>query len=284
MGITQKVMAISTALLFSLSFNIQTGAALAGDYYPPQNPDMPPQVTVVEFGTGWYLRGNIGYSGVVDPEFTLGGTATGLDLGNAYSFGVGAGYQYSQFLRGEFSIDQLANLGFSDRSSISCGTWDHDGNTATPNVPVTGSCMETQALAAGATAFMVNAYLDLGNYGGFTPYLGAGVGGAYVRWEDYTRTGICTINTLGDCQNSALATIYTNNQTSNTQWKPAGSVMAGFSYDLTRNLKFDMGYKFTYISGGSAVNDVQVGTGFSNLEYESFNIHQINLGFRYEIW
>lgn len=284
MGIIQKATAISTAMLFTLSFNIHVGDALAGDYYPPQNTEPAPEVTVVEFGTGWYLRGNVGYSNVVDPEFSLGGAPTGLDLGNANTFGVGAGYQYNKFLRIESSIDALSNLSFSDRSIINCGTWDDDGNTATLEVPVTGTCTETQALAAGATAVMVNAYLDLGNYGGFTPYVGLGGGAAYVRWEDYTRTGTCTISTFGDCQNALLTTIYSNNQTSNAEWKPAAAVMAGFSYDLTRNLKFDVGYKFTYISGGSAVDDVQVGTGFSDLKYKPFNVHQINLGFRYEIW
>lgn len=284
MGIRQKFTAISTALLFSLSLGVSTGSILAGDYYPPEGNDPAPEVTVVEFGTGWYLRGDIGYTDTVDPGFSLGGTSTGQDLGNAYSFGIGAGYTVNNFLRFDGTIEQMTNLGFADRSTIGCGTWDDDSSVLTPDVPVTGSCSESQSIAAGATTVMLNAYFDLGNFGGFTPYVGLGGGAAYVRWEDYSITGTCRINNLGDCQNGAVTTMYNNTYTSNTEWKPAAALMAGFSYDLTKNLKLDAGYKFTYIGGGSAVDNIPNGAGFSNLEYDAFNIHQVKIGLRYEIW
>jgi opacity protein-like surface antigen len=81
-----------------------------------------------------------------------------------------------------------------------------------------------------------------------------------------------------------LGTIYNNTYSSNKEWKPAAALMAGFSYDITQNLKLDAGYKFTYISGGDASNNLPSGGGFANLKYDSFNIHQVRIGLRYEIW
>ncbi len=279
MGNFRKVTALSIAMLVAFSFNVR-----AGDYYSPGPADDAPEVTVVEFGTGWYLRGDVGYTDAIDPDFSLGGTPTGLDLGNANTFSIGAGYQVNQFFRIDGTLEQFANLGFSDRRVIGCGTWNHDASALTPEIPITGTCNEAQAIAVGATTVMLNGYFDLGNFAGFTPYVGAGAGAAYVRWEDYTLVGTCAITNPVDCQNSGVTSMYNSTNASNTGWKAAGSVMAGFAYDLTRNLKLDLGYKFTYIGGGSAVDNIPNGAGFSNLNYDSFQIHQVKVGLRYEIW
>ncbi len=280
MAYSKKIPAISVALL--LSFNASAGA---GDYYPPEELDGSPGGTLVEFGTGWYLRGDIGGSiNTVDPGFSLRGVATGSNLGRTIAFGVGAGYQVNDYIRFDGTIEHFINLGFEDRNIIACGTYDHDADPLTAEVPITGSCEETQALSLGATVALLNGYLDLGNYGGFTPYVGGGVGMAYLSWEDYVVSGTCSGANTTDCGGGTQAALYTGTYTSNQEWRPAAALMAGFSYDLTKNLKLDAGYKFTYISGGSASNNVPDGVGFSDLEYGSFNIHQVRLGLRYAIW
>ncbi len=278
MGLSIKFTAISTAVLFTLSSSV-----FAGDYSPPEQVDDAPEVTVVEFGTGWYLRGDIAYSDTVAPGFTRGSTALDQDLGNAYSFSVGAGYTINNYLRIEGTIDHFADLAFSDDQAVNCGVWDHDVDPLTAPVPMTGYCSQESTVAVGATAVMVNGYLDIGNFRGFSPYIGGGVGAAYVKWEDYTYQTVCRYSSPADCQNRAYSSSPTT-ITGNTGWKPAGSLMAGFAYDLTQNLKLDLGYKYTYISGGSAAKDIPTTTGFDDLEYDAFNIHQFKIGLRYEIW
>ena len=278
MGLNLKFTAINTALLFTLSSSV-----FAGDYYPPGQVDDAPEVTVVEFGTGWYLRGDIAYSDTVDPGFTQGGIANNQDLGNAYSFGVGAGYTVNNYLRVEGSIDHMINLGYTDESVINCGVWDHDVDPLTAAIPITGSCGQSSTVAVGATLFMANAYVDLGNFRGITPYVGGGIGGAYMNWEDYTYQNNCRMSSPVDCQNGTFVSTPTT-ITSHKEWKPAGSLMAGFAYDLTKNLKLDVGYKFTYISGGTVADDIPTATGFTDLDYNAFNIHQVKVGLRYEIW
>ncbi len=72
-----------------------------------------PEVTVVEFGTGWYLRGNVGFSAInVDPGFNRAGVGTSQDLGQAYSFEIGGGYQVNNYLRVDGTIEHMINLDF----------------------------------------------------------------------------------------------------------------------------------------------------------------------------
>lgn len=72
---------------------------------------------------------------------------------------VGVGYQFTDNLRGDVT------LGYSKQSfddlDVDVRSWD----------------------------MMANAYVDLGNYYGFTPYLGAGLGFANVRYSIDTAYG-----------------------------------------------------------------------------------------------
>jgi len=271
MGSSLKFTAISTALLFALSSSV-----FAGDYYPPGPVDDAPEVTVVEFGTGWYLRGDIAYSDTVDPGFTFGGVANGQDLGNGQSFSVGAGYMVNNYLRIEGTVDYTNGLGFRDERTVGCGVWN------TP-VAITGQCSQVSNLDVETTSVSLNGYLDLGNFRGFTPYVGGGIGVTHLDWGDYSFTNRCQANAAGDCQIPS-GTQSTFTTLSDTAWSASGSLMAGFAYDLTKNLKLDIGYKYTYITGGTVADDIPNGTTFSNLEYDAFDIHQVKVGLRYEIW
>jgi opacity protein-like surface antigen len=270
MSLSQKLTVISAALLFTFSSN-----ALAGDYYPPDQMDDAPEVTVVEFGTGWYLRGDIGYSGTVDPGFSIGGTTFDQDLGNGHSFSFGAGYMINDYLRVEGSMEYTGNLQYNDQFVVNCSVW-----------TITGLCSGEDSVAVAATSVSLNGYVDLGNFRGFTPYVGGGVGITHLNWEDYTYTNRCRVVDVGDCDPSPpnSSQLGSNVVPSNTEWKATGSLMAGFAYDLTKNLKLDIGYKFTYIGGGTVADDIPTTAGFTDLEYDSFNIHQVKVGLRYEIW
>ncbi len=275
-----KTTVIAAALLTTIST-----VALTGDYYPPEELDGTPGGSIVEFGTGWYLRGDVGGDIlIVDPSFTLNDVATGNDLGRTGSIGLGAGYRINQFMRVDATVDQFMNYDFSDRRSISCGTWDHDADPLTANLAVAGNCNEQTSLSASATVLMVNAYLDIENSTKFTPYIGVGAGMAYLRWSNYVLSGNCVLEAFTDCGAGTLNPLYSNNVDSNSGWKPAASAMVGFSYDISDNLKLDAGYKFTYIAGDDVVTDIPIGATQFDLAYESFNIHQVRIGLRYEIW
>lgn len=131
-------------------------AANAADYDPPIFVEEAPEYVPVEVGSGWYLRGDIGYSATETPyDFTF----LGEDTDNSRIFGgVGMGYRFTDYFRGEL------NLGF-----LSHDTWD------APAGPILGSAENT------VWSGMANVYADLGTVAGFTPYVGAGAGMVYSR-------------------------------------------------------------------------------------------------------
>src|SRR6185295_8630021 len=72
---------------------------------------------------------------------------------------------------------------------------------------------------------LANAYADIGTWYGFTPYVGAGIGGAHVKWDDLANTIDGVTTTHGGAEN----------------WRFAWALMAGTSYCLTNELKLDGG-------------------------------------------
>jgi opacity protein-like surface antigen len=125
---------------------------LAADYDPPLMAEETPEYVPVEVGSGWYLRGDIGYNINETPyEFDYLGSETD----NTRIFGsLGFGYQFTQYLRGELNVGLLSH-----------DSWES-----------AGASLENTVWSG-----MANVYADLGTFAGFTPYVGAGAGMVYSR-------------------------------------------------------------------------------------------------------
>src|SRR5690606_10112254 len=144
------------------------------------------------------------------------------DLKGALSIGGGVGYQITRYLRTDFTADYWFDADFRGTTTgVSC-------------TPGGGPCSSVDTSAFSALLLMANAYVDLGTYHGVTPYVGAGIGGAYVQWDDLV--------------NDATTGLVVHEGASN--WRFAWALMAGASYCLTENLQLDAGYRFTRIEGG----------------------------------
>jgi opacity protein-like surface antigen len=122
--------------------------ALAADYDPPIYVDQAPEYQPVEVGSGWYLRGDVGYN-VGDPvyDFEL------LDENTKhqrFTGGLGVGYHFNDWLRGDVTVNYLGGDKYNDAAA---GTASH-------------------TMWSG----LANGYIDLGTYAGLTPYVGAGIG------------------------------------------------------------------------------------------------------------
>ncbi|MBL8580714.1 MAG: porin family protein, partial [Rhizobiaceae bacterium] len=103
---------------FVLSFAaglLPAASALAADYDPPIFVDEAPEMVPVEVGSGWYLRGDIGYnfdSEFADYDFS---SVPGLSYSETSSTifgGIGAGYHFTDYLRAD------ANIGFLTSQSL----------------------------------------------------------------------------------------------------------------------------------------------------------------------
>ena len=130
---------------------------------------------------------------------------------------------------------------------------------------------------------MANAYVDLPKMGMVTPYLGAGLGAAYVKYDTWKTQEVCSICT------------YTSDKDGLDSWRFAMALMAGVSYDLTDQLKLDLGYRYLRVNGGKAYgydaadrstnpfgNAEGPGATGTQAKDNGFNIHTVRAGLRYE--
>src|SRR5690606_31120520 len=127
----------------------------------------------VEIGSGWYLRGDVGYSleTSADDAFTFRTFDPGppaayssdgfdtVDLSEGFNFGLGFGYQFNDWLRADVTLERIA--------------LDFEGTTTstTPCGGGTGCRTEDFSSLYGYSA-MINGYADLGTFVGITPYVG----------------------------------------------------------------------------------------------------------------
>jgi opacity protein-like surface antigen len=181
-----------------------------------------------------YFRADVGYSWSGDPQTTftqtdLGGVfitnAVGSDIDNGWLAGAGFGCGSGpRGIRGEVMFDWRA-----DR--------DLQGVLAAPLGGTLHTSIQTSTI-------MFNAYYDLGHWGGFVPYVGAGVGVARNEMD-----GV------------AFSTS-PNIQSGEDTWALAWSLMAGASFQLSERVILDFGYRF--IDMGKAQSGTADSSGFTN--------------------
>ena len=152
---------------------------------------------------------------------------------------MGIGYQFTDWLRSDVTLNYVGGASYSYDDGIDAGSASH-------------------RMLSG----LVNGYVDLGTYVGFTPYVGAGAGLVYSKHKIDIDSG-----TLGVAFSA-----------SDTQYKFAYALMAGVAYKVTKNISVDVGYQ--YLSSPSAQ---YVNTDTLLIE-EGIDYHQIKLGLRYDLW
>ena len=230
--------------------------AIGADISEPPIIEAPPPVVYEEpsYG-GWYIRGDIDYhwSDFRGADYITYGPPAGVgtfdvgDLKGAMSLGAGVGYQVNKYFRTDLTADYWFKSDFNGQTSGTCG-----------GLP----CVSSDSSSYTAFLLLANAYADLGTYHGVTPYVGAGIGGAHVKW-DTLRNSIDGITTEHEGAKN---------------WRFAWALMAGASYCLTDRLQLDAGYRFTHVDGGRMFEFAPVaGPGFD----DGFNVHEVRGGLRY---
>ena len=267
------------ALLIGASYAILPAAAHAADMLDGEGE------TLVEFGTGWYLRGDIGGgttsasagSNIVDGE---------LDLGNPISLSVGAGYNVGNGLRYEFGFTQLTNLSFSGRTSIGCGREEDPADSAN-TIPITGNCFQSISGDVVTSSGTVSAFKDFQKIGKFTPYIGIGGGLSYVSSNELSSLIGCNGRSDTDCgaEGGFGANVFSEGGFVNeSSFTYTGNVILGASYDLSNNMKVYVGYKYSYYGSATLASTTENDFISEDLELDSFDNHEIRVGLRYEIW
>ena len=245
----------------------------------------PAEETPVTFATNWYLRGDLGIA--KDVQIGLGNVT--LPRGNAFpntwSFGLGAGYKFNDWIRADLTLDWRAPRSFnSNTSAINCITGftpvkDGLGNIV-GETAITDLCHDMYQARVNNTTLLLNLYADLGTWWGLTPYVGAGVGANYVyqkasqNW--YMSNGNPYHVTVPDAVNTALTWYYNYDQSrSLTSVQLAWALMAGASYAVTPNLSVDIGGRYLHLGTLTSY-----GT-FTGASQKANNAREVRIGLRY---
>jgi opacity protein-like surface antigen len=234
-----------------------TSAARAADM-----PELlPPKLIAVEdFGSGWYLRGDIGMSNQkVDSLFNVlydsvnSVTNIHKEFDSAPIFGIGIGYQFNHWLRADITGEYRGNANFKGLDVINDGAF-----------------TDEYYASKSEWLFLANIYADLGTWWHFTPFVGVGVG-----------TSRNTISAFTDINTPFNGVAHAE---SASKWNFAWAIHAGIAYKVTPSFTIELGYR--YVNLGDAMSgDLVAFDGTNNvnnpMEFRGLTSHDFKLGVRW---
>src|SRR5690606_21355862 len=96
----------------AVALSALAGVAKAADLPPIVPPPPPPVEAPIEYGSGWYLRGDVGFDvAKADPDLYQSAPVVDLygeKMDKAWSVGVGAGYQFNSWFRADVTAEYRA--------------------------------------------------------------------------------------------------------------------------------------------------------------------------------
>jgi opacity protein-like surface antigen len=254
---------LGTALGSALVLTLCVRAHAADIYEAPPQPayEVPPPPPL---DRGIYIKGYIGQAnpdvGNIWTEGYNTNTFTVLhdDIKTSPLFGLGIGWQHSHWLRFDITGEYRGDAVF----------------LAQDRYPGNGFPAGTNEYTADIHSWLglANAYVDLGCWGGFTPYVGAGIGFATL-----SVSGMKDVNVPNN--SVFFAADHTN---TNFAW----ALYAGTSYDITPQVTLDLSYR--YASLGTVNTGIASAFDGSSNSYSGVFIkdivsNDVMMAFRYKL-
>ncbi len=267
--------AVSVSLTGLAALTISAGAADLAMPGLGAAPAVQADEQPVEWGSGWYLRGDVGGGTLSTPDFN-----SNLNVSSKHTFssGIGFGYKVNDWMRLDTTLDyHWGGQAKGSVSGLNCPL-----NMAPPATSTTCSGMQTQDRKV--FNWLVNGYADLGTWSGLTPYIGVGVGLSHqtvagsINYYDNgpTGTGIpkqyVYTDTLGVMHNWDRTDA--RKGITNFAW----SVMGGVAIDVSAHTKLDIGLKYLNMGHISYLDSV---TGVTRSK--AFTTKAVHVGMRYMI-
>lgn len=297
---------------------LTASSAFANDYNSGVVSKSPSEgYTDVEFGSGWYLRGDITYnidarSSNTFESVSAVNRSVQADYDDAVGARVGFGYYVAPNFRIEASVESILSSEFSSFTGYNfAGQRDVEVITtpATPTTPavttpdtvffdsagnVTGT---TSGAYTGGTispisgtedfeasyqtsSLILNGYYDLPTLGKFTPYVGVGGGIGRVNYNQ-SRTLVCTPASGETCAGGSTgAPVETTVTLDDEYWTYAYQLSVGTAIAVDDRTSIDLSYSYTGFGEGDDLSYAD-GTG---IDADGVRLHQVRAGIRYDIW
>ena len=255
----------AASLLSSAAFAADMGSIMPA---PPAPYYAPP---VEDFG-GWYLRGDIGmtntrgklFAPAYDDASTLSVQQLGHEFTSGMSYGVGVGYQFNSWFRADITGEYRGKVHFS--------------GTDFANIAGLGPIADTYSAGYSSWVAMANVYVDLGTWWCITPFVGAGLGGAFNQISGLTDFGAIPSPGVGSVN---AATYFANGGDSKATF--AWAAHAGLAYKVNQNFTVELAYRYldlgTAITGpGSTFDGTRSSRAF---QFNDLTSQDIKLGVRW---
>jgi opacity protein-like surface antigen len=259
--------------------SLSSSMAFAADMPMITPPPMYAPPPVQDFG-GWYLRGDIGFSNqrVKNIAMADGRNAQLLSLqettafDTAGVFGVGVGYQFNNWLRGDITGQFRGNSNFKGADVI---TFPAGGG-------VVGNGIDNYSASKSEWLILANGYVDLGTWWCITPFVGAGVGMSRVTISNYTDNGI--VNQSGF---PPVAGTYPSGATAAqaSKWNFAWALHTGLAYRVNPNLTLELAYSYVDLGQGTT-GPVTDYTGFTRgvpMQFKNITSQDLMFGVRWNL-
>lgn len=237
----------------------------------PGYADVPPPIPqqVVSFGSGWYIRGDLGggrgLSTVAgDPPL---GAAPALKIATdsnvSYTGSLGGGYALNNWFRFDTMFDyhkpvQDAHAGKGFTCAYAVYGTPIGASTFTGRGFDQEHCPSNLQAKVNSYDLMANGYIDLGNWNGLTPYVGAGIGLSFGSYKTgvnyfYPNGSAYDFNYTDPITNTALNQNFDKTASGN-YYNLAWALMAGVSYDVYSHVKLDISYRYLNLGKILATN------------------------------
>ena len=262
---------------------------------------VPAPVPVPDIASGYYLRLDAAYSvnsidRYRDSDPHLDGLRNDDGLQNFGRYGLGAGYYFSRYIRGDVTIDVRNEV-----RSKTTGTIDYSGPidaTGTGHAILMRDSVFDRMRTKNYTG-LINAYVDIPVTSAFTPYVGAGFGlvmhttpGRTVQKDTKcVDTLNCDPRATGpapqplfpnDPNYTGLNATTSNAAASRRSTDLAWAVMAGASYQVAHSMKLDIGYRMLSLGGTNFTTPWHSNTPAVLTIPDQIN-HEFRVGVRYDV-
>lgn len=236
--------------------------------------DLPLGPPVVPEFSGWYLRGDIGFSNqsvrsLFNANYANFDSVTNIDKGfdAAPFFGLGVGYIVNNWLRFDVTGEYrgAANFHGLDVGVLPGGV---------------GSADDRYTASKSEWTFLFNGYVDLGTWWSITPFIGAGVGAS--------RNTISNFGDFSACINSNNCGLGGSDAFAGTasKWNFAWALHAGIAYQIWRNATIELAYRYIDL-GNAHSGDVIAFDGTNNfnnpMEFHHLTSQDVKLGVRFNL-
>jgi opacity protein-like surface antigen len=249
-------------------------SAHAADYYqpPPPPPYQPPPIIIQqpapEFAGNWYLRGQVGagmmseYKLEVSP-IPAGGSFASKSISDTFFIGAGIGYEWNNWLRFDWTAEYRAKARIYALGYYQPG----------PPIGTGPVFVDDYQGYLKSWVFLANAYVDLGTWDCFTPFIGAGIGAALNTVSEFSDVSPAVPGGAG----SSFGTAHTT-----SDWNLAWALYAGVTYNVTKTFKIDLTYRYLNLGSAKTTIECNGGCGGTNFTFKNLTSNDFMLAFRWE--